>query len=95
MLAAKPCTESEIRDFLRGEMDAAGPRGPEQHVDRPGWLAYLIDSGQLRKADVLETVAAPRGHLVVRLEVELPMSRAALERVLPRGNAGRNRSTAA
>ena len=95
MLAARPCTESEVRDFVRAEIEAARPRAPKEHVAAPRWLVSLIRSRQLHKADVLDTVAVSSGHLVVRLEVELPMNRAALERVLPRGNTGRNRRAAA
>ena len=95
MLAARPCTENEVRDFVKAEVDAARPRAAKEHVAAPEWLVSLIRSRQLRRADILDKGPISSGHLVVRLEVDLPMSRAALERVLPRGNSGRNRRVAA
>lgn len=95
MLAAKSCTESEVRDFVRAEIEAARPRAPKEHVAVPRWLVSLIRSQQLRRADILDKDTISSGHVVVRLEVDLPMSRAALERVLPRGNTHGSRRAAA
>ncbi|MHB8556259.1 MAG: hypothetical protein ACYDCB_11525, partial [Candidatus Dormibacteria bacterium] len=86
MLAARPCTEREVRDFVKAEVDAAKPQAAREHAAAPGWLVSLARSGQIRRAAILETATASPRHLVVRLEVDLPMSRAAFERVLPRGN---------
>ena len=95
MLAARPCTENEVRDFVKAEVDPAKPQAAREHVAAPGWLVSLIRSRQLRRADILDKGTISSGHLVVRLEVDLPMSRAAFERVLPRGNTpGSRRATA-